>query len=59
MERKLYGYFRRQATKISYENTWTWLRKGNISRETKGILTAALKKENTKKKKKTRHQDQL
>ena len=35
---KLYGYFKRQTSEISREKTWTWLRKGNIMRETESLL---------------------
>ena len=29
-EKQLYGYFKRQTQEILYENTWIWLRKGNL-----------------------------
>ena len=31
-EKQLYGYFKRLTSNISYEKTWTWLRKGNLKR---------------------------
>ena len=31
-EKQLYGYFKRQISKISPKKTWTWLRKGNLKR---------------------------
>ena len=37
-EKQLYGYFKRQTDKFSYEKTWTWLRKRNFKRETKFLL---------------------
>ena len=40
-EKQLYGRFKRQITNISYEKTWTWLRKGNLKRETESLLIAA------------------
>ena len=39
--RKLHGRFKRLISNISYEKTWTWLRKGNFKRETKPLLMAA------------------
>ena len=39
-EKQLYGLFR-QLTNISHEKTWTWLRKGNLKRETESLLIAA------------------
>ena len=43
MERKkqLNGRFKRLINTISREKTWTWLRKGNLKRETKSLLIAA------------------
>ena len=40
-EKQLYGYFKWQTSKISHEKTWTWLRKGNLKRETESLLIAA------------------
>ena len=40
-EKQLYGYFKRQISEISHEKTWTWLRKGNLKRETEYLLIAA------------------
>ena len=33
-EKQLYGRFKRLINNISYDKTWTWLRKGNFKRET-------------------------
>ena len=43
MEKKaqLYGGFKRLASDISHEKTWTWLNKGNLKRETESLLIAA------------------
>ena len=41
IRRQLYGYFNRQTGEISRKKTWTWLRKGNLKRETKSLLIAA------------------
>ena len=38
-ERQLYGRFKQLTSDISYEKKWTWLRKGNIKRETESLLT--------------------
>ena len=41
-ERKqLYGWFKQLINNISYDKSWTWLRKGKIKRETKSLLLAA------------------
>ena len=40
-EKQLYGYFKRQTSKISHEKTWTWLRKGNIKRKIESLHIAA------------------
>ena len=40
-EKQLYGHFKWQTSKISHEKTWTWLRKGNLKRETKSLFIAA------------------
>ena len=41
-ERKqLYGRFKRLINNISHDKTWTWLRKGNLKRETESLLIAA------------------
>ena len=38
-EKQLCGYFKRQTSEISHEKTWTWLRKGNLKKES--LLMAA------------------
>ena len=38
---QLYGRFKRLINTTSHEKTWTWLRKGNLKRETKSLLIAA------------------
>ena len=40
-EKHLYGHFKRLINNISHEKTWTWLRKGNLKRETESLLIAA------------------
>ena len=40
-EKQLYGYFKWQTGEISLVKTWTWLRKGNLMRETKSFLIAS------------------
>ena len=40
-EGKLYGRFKRLINNISHQKTWTWLRKGNLKRETESLLIAA------------------
>ena len=39
--KQLYGRFKRLINNISYDKTWTWLRKGNFKRETESLLIAA------------------
>ena len=39
--KQLYGRFRRLVNNISHQETWTWLRKGNLKRETESLLIAA------------------
>ena len=39
-EKQLYVLFKRLISEISHEKTWTWLRKGNLKRETKFIPMA-------------------
>ena len=39
--KQLYGRFKRLINNISYDKTWTWIRKGNFNRETESRLTAA------------------
>ena len=39
-EKQLYGNFKRQTIQISLEKSWTWLRKGNLKRETESLLIA-------------------
>ena len=38
---QLYGRFKRLINNISHQKTWTWLRKGNLKRETESLLIAA------------------
>ena len=40
-EKQLYGCFKRLTSNISHRKTWTWLRKGNLQRETESLLIAA------------------
>ena len=39
--KQIYGRFKRLINNISHDKTWTWLRKGNIKRETESLLMAA------------------
>ena len=39
--KQLHGHFKRLIYNISYDKTWTWLRKGNFKRETESLLMAA------------------
>ena len=39
--KQLYGRFKRLTNNISHQKTWTWLRKGNLKRETESLLIAA------------------
>ena len=39
--KQLYGHFKRLINNISHQKTWTWLRKGNLKRETEPLLMAA------------------
>ena len=39
--KQLYGGFKRLINNISRQKTWTWLRKGNFTRETESLLIAA------------------
>ena len=39
--KKNYGHFKWQISNISHNKTWTWLRKGNLKRETESLLIAA------------------
>ena len=39
--KQLYGRFKRLINIISHDKTWTWLRKGNIKRESESLLIAA------------------
>ena len=34
----MYGYFKQQTGGITDMKTWTWLRKGNLMRETESLL---------------------
>ena len=38
---QLYGPFKRLINDISHQKTWTWLRKGNLKKETESLLVAA------------------
>ena len=40
-EKQIYGRFKRLKNNISHQKTWTWLRKGNLKRETESSLIAA------------------
>ena len=40
-EKQLYGHFKRQIEEVAQEKTWTWLRKGNLKRETESLIIAA------------------
>ena len=39
--KQLYGRFKPLIKNISHDKTWTWLRKGNLMRETESLLMAA------------------
>ena len=39
--KQLYGRFKSLINNISHQKTWTWLRKGNLKRETESLLIAA------------------
>ena len=39
-EKQFYGRFKRLINNISLQRTWTWLRKGNLKRETESLLIA-------------------
>ena len=41
VKQQLYGRFKRLINTTSREKTWTWLRKGNLKRETESLLIAA------------------
>ena len=40
-KKQLYGRFKRLINNISHQKTWTWLRKGNLERETESLIIAA------------------
>ena len=40
-EKQFYGCFKRLINNISHQKTWTWLRKGNLKRETESLVIAA------------------
>ena len=40
-KKQFYGRFKRLINNISHQKTWTWLRKGNLKRETEFLLVAA------------------
>ena len=42
-KKRLYGRFKRLINNISHQKTWTWLRKGNLKRETESLLISAQK----------------
>ena len=37
-KKQLYGRFKRLINDVSHQKTWTWLRKGNLKRETEFLL---------------------
>ena len=37
-EKQLYGYFKQQTSEISHKKTWTWVKKGNLKKETESLL---------------------
>ena len=39
-EKRLCGFFKWLTSDISYKKMWSWLRKGNLKRETESLLTA-------------------
>ena len=39
-EKQLFGRFKQLLSNISHNKTWTWLRKGNLKRETESLLIA-------------------
>ena len=39
--KQLYGRLKRLINSISHQKTWTWLRKGNLKRDTESLLIAA------------------
>ena len=39
-EKQLYERFKRLINDISHDKTWTWLRKGNLKRETESLQRA-------------------
>ena len=39
-EKQLYGYFKRQTSKISLVKALIWPRKGNLKRETESLIIA-------------------
>ena len=46
-EKQLYGRFKR-IMNISHQKSWTWLRKGNIKRETESLLNSSTKQRQKK-----------
>ena len=40
-KKQLYGHFKRLINTILHQKTWTWLRKGNLKRETVSLLIVA------------------
>ena len=38
---QMYRYFKGKTDEITHEKAWTWLRKGNLKRETESFLIAA------------------
>ena len=39
--KQLYGRFKRLINNITHQKTWTWLRKGNLKKETESLRVAA------------------
>ena len=40
--KQLYSYFKRLINNIPHQKTWTWIRKGNLKRETESLIIAAM-----------------
>ena len=40
-EKQLHEYFKQETSEISHKKTWRWLRKRNLSRETKNLYIAS------------------
>ena len=39
--KQLYGHFKRQIGEVAHKKTWTWLRRGNLKRETESLIITA------------------